>query len=96
MSVEVERKFLCSADTLKMLEDIGGTPSFCLPHIYAWVNLELKHLADAVIHSDLQPVTETLFKHLMTLIDVVCTVIVVTLAICLLLIIKLNYLYQPH
>lgn len=69
MSVEVERKFLCNADTLKTLEEISGTCSFCLPHIYAWVNLELKHLADAVIHTDLQMVTEMLFKHLMTLIE---------------------------
>lgn len=49
MSVEVERKFLCSADTLKTLEEIGGKCFICLLHIHAWVNLELRHLTDAVI-----------------------------------------------
>lgn len=50
MSVEVERKFLCNADTLKALEEIGGTRSICLPHIHTWVNLGLRHLTGAVIH----------------------------------------------
>lgn len=94
MSVEVERKFLCNADTLKTLEEIGGTCLICLPHIYAWVNLEVRHLTDAVIRSNFQMVTEGI--HLMTLIAVICTVTVVTLTICLLLIMKFNYLYQPR
>lgn len=34
MSVEVERKFLCNADTLKKLEEIGGMCLICPPHIY--------------------------------------------------------------
>lgn len=33
MSVEVERKFLFSADTLIKLEEIGGMCLICLPHI---------------------------------------------------------------
>lgn len=46
-------------------------------------------------HNDLQMVTEGLLQHLMTLIAVVYSVTVVTLAICLVLIMKFNYLYQP-
>lgn len=29
MSVEVERKFLCNADTLKIIEEIGGESLTC-------------------------------------------------------------------
>lgn len=92
----MERKFLCSADTLKTLEEIGGKCFICLPHIHAWVNLELRHLADAVIRVSSQMVTEGLLQHLMTLIAAIGFVTVVTLAICLLLIMKLNYLCQPR
>lgn len=86
MSVEVERKFVCNADTVKTLEEIGGMCLICLPHTYTGVNLELRPLTDAVIQVNLQMVTEGLLQHLMALIAVVCTATVVTLAICLLLI----------
>lgn len=61
MSVEVERKFLFSADTLKTLEEIGGT---CLICLHTWVNLEVRHLTDAVIHVNSQVVTEGFFYNI--------------------------------
>ncbi len=84
MTVEVERKFLCTADTLKTLDELGGTCVTGFPHIHIWVNLELRHLTDAMILISLQMITEALLQHLMTVIAVVCTITV--LAICLLLI----------
>lgn len=95
MSVEVERKFLCTAETLKILDEIGGMCVICLLHIHAWVNLDLRYLTDAVILVHLEMVSEALFQHFMTLIAVVCTVTLLALAICLMLIMKFYYLYQP-
>lgn len=51
MSVEVERKFVCSADTLKTLEEIGGTCLICTARTYTWVNLELRRWTDVVIQT---------------------------------------------
>lgn len=49
MSVEVERKFVCNADTLKRLEEIGGMDLICLSHSHEWVHLQLRQ-TNSVTH----------------------------------------------
>lgn len=40
MSVEVERKFVCNADTPKTLEEIGGMCLIYLAHYHTWIHFE--------------------------------------------------------
>lgn len=40
MCVEVERKFLCSDDILKTIQEFGGMCPLYLPHYLTWMHLD--------------------------------------------------------